>query len=118
MNNLALFLHIHSKVLLEQNAETLFERLVLLLLQCDDILEEHHDSLIDLLVLQSKNIQTARQFAELFCLEQNRMTRSIRSFSLDFCFLEYCKVEQFEELYQPIPTPEAEEEEEEEKNEL
>jgi hypothetical protein len=69
---------------------------------CDDILEEHHDSLIDLLVIQNKNIQTSRQFAELFCVQQNQ----------------YCKVDQFEELYKPIPTPPDNEKEEEEKNEL
>ncbi|CAF1107930.1 unnamed protein product [Adineta ricciae] len=72
---------------------------------CDDILEEHHESLIDLLVTQNKNIQTSRQLAELLCVETN----------------EYCKVDQFDELFKPSPpTPptEEQEEEEEEKTEL
>jgi len=31
---------------------------------------------------------------------------------LDFIYLEYCKADQLEELYKPIPTPPAEEKEE------
>ncbi|CAF0891065.1 unnamed protein product [Rotaria sordida] len=56
---------------------------------CDDILEEHHDSLIDLLVTQNKNAQTSRQLAELFCVELNQ----------------YCKADQLDELFKPTPTP-------------
>ncbi|CAF1686240.1 unnamed protein product, partial [Adineta ricciae] len=77
---------------------------------CDDILEEHHESLIDLLVTQNKNIQTSRQLAELLCVETN----------------EYCKADQLDELFKPPPpTPPIEEQregeeavEEEEKTEL
>jgi len=70
---------------------------------CDDILEEHHDSLIDLLVTMNKNTQTSRQLAELFCVETNQ----------------YCKADQLDELFKPIPTPSplAEEKEEEEEEE-
>jgi len=65
---------------------------------CDDILEEHHDSFIDLLVKENKNTQTSRQLAELICVELNQ----------------YCKADQLEELYKPIPTPPVEEKAEEE----
>lgn len=51
-----------------------------LFLQCDDILEEHHDTLIDLLVTQNKNIQTSQQLAERFCVQMNRK-------NIIFCFL-------------------------------
>lgn len=40
--------------------------------------------MIDLLLTQNKNTQTARQLAELFCLEQNRMIILIYS-----CFFKY-----------------------------
>ncbi|CAF0719344.1 unnamed protein product [Adineta steineri] len=85
---------------------------------CDDILEEHHDSLIDLLVTQNKNIQTSRQLAELLCIETHQ----------------YCKADQLDELFTIISTPapvveenvekkeeegeEEQEEQEEKKNEL
>ncbi|UJR29194.1 hypothetical protein I4U23_010408 [Adineta vaga] len=79
---------------------------------CDDILEEHHDTLIDLLGTQNKNIQTARRLAEFFCMETNQ----------------YCKADQLDELFKPPPPPpptpieekkeEEEEEEEEQKDEL
>ncbi|CAF3407404.1 unnamed protein product [Rotaria socialis] len=79
---------------------------------CDDILEEHHDSLIDLLVTQNKSTSTSRQLAELFCVEMNQ----------------YCKINQLEELFKsstiPTPTPsplvedKQEEANEQNKNEL
>jgi len=73
---------------------------------CDDILEEHHDNLIDLLLKQNKNIVSHRNLAEIFCLENNQ----------------YCQVEEFEEFFKPKPTPieeteETEETEEEEEKE-
>ncbi|CAF3532873.1 unnamed protein product [Rotaria sp. Silwood1] len=68
---------------------------------CDDILEDHHDSIIDILVTQNKNAQTARQLAELFCVELNQ----------------YCKGNQLDELFKPRPTPSSVvEEKQDEKN--
>ena len=70
--------------------------------------------MIDLLIAENKNIQTSRQLAELFCLEKNRKNTSIFFIKFFFISKEYCKPDQLEELYKPIPTPPAEEEEEEE----
>ncbi|CAF0823235.1 unnamed protein product, partial [Didymodactylos carnosus] len=66
---------------------------------CDDILEEHHDQLVDVLVVKEFN-QNERTLADKFCTDTTN----------------FCTAEQLTDLFNlipPSPSPESDEENEE-----